>query len=190
MSLLSFYSIGRSVRCLPFLQWLPRTVVRHLRAVLWRHSDVCYPFRPPPVVPCQPIPRGSPLFCVAQGIRERPWRPGRFWMSRLSRPAVTGLIHARGSQTSQVPESTLCTHAPLSDPGWLVDTTVTECHRVLPSACLHGVGFPQLYNISGFNDAACVLATTVLHGDPRGSRAEFATSLLTGVGWVGIAPTG
>ncbi len=45
----------------------------------------------------------------------------------------TGLCHARSSQTSQVPESTLCTHAPLFDPGWLDNTTVTKCRRVLPS---------------------------------------------------------
>ena len=78
------------------------------------------------------------------------------------------LVSSRGRQTSQVPESTLYTHAPLSDPGWLDDTTATECLRVLPSACLHRVGFPRLYNFSGFNDAACVLATTVLHGSPHG----------------------
>ncbi len=89
-----------------------------------------------------------------------------------------------------VPESTLCTYAPLLDPGWLDDTTVTEYRRVLPSAYIHHVGFPRLYNVSGFNDAACVLATTVLHAYPRGSRAEFAPSLLTGFGWVGLAPTG
>jgi hypothetical protein len=83
-------------------------------------------------------------------------------------PCLTGLCHARSSQTSQVPESTQCTHAPLSDPGWLGDTTVTQCLQVLPSACLHRVGFPQLYNFSGFNDAACVLAPPVLHGYPSG----------------------
>ena len=109
-----------------------------------------------PVVLCRSGSRGTPL--TTRKMFDVPALPS----------CVTGLFHARGSQTSQVPESTLCTHAPLSDPGWLVDTTVTECHRVLPSACLHGVGFPQLYNISGFNDAACVLATTVLHGDPHG----------------------
>ncbi|MCP4286586.1 MAG: hypothetical protein GY792_19425 [Gammaproteobacteria bacterium] len=88
-------------------------------------------------------------------------------MFRLSLTALPD-ASTRSRQTSQVPESTLCTHAPLSDPGWLDDTTVTECLRVLPSAYMQSVGFPRLYNFSGFNDAACVLATTVLHGDPRG----------------------
>ena len=99
-------------------------------------------------------------------------------------------ITSRSGQTSQVPESTLCTHAPLSDPGWLDDTTVTECRRVLPSAYMDCVGFPRLYTISGFNNAACVLAPTVLHVDPRGSRAEFATDLLTGFGRMGLTPIG
>ena len=81
---------------------------------------------------------------------------------------MTGLIYARSSLISQVPDSTLYTHAPLSDPGWPGDTTASECRRVLPSACLEGVGFPRLYSISGLNDAACVLATTVLHGAPHG----------------------
>ena len=77
-----------------------------------------------------------------------------------------------------VPKSTLCTHAPLLDlcacghaqagPGWIDDPTVTQRHRVLPSASMQRVGFPRLYNISGLDDAACVLATTVLHGYPRG----------------------
>jgi hypothetical protein len=81
---------------------------------------------------------------------------------------LTGLIHARSSQISQVPDSTLYTHAPLYDPGWPDDTTASQSRRVLPSAWLEGVGFPRLYNISGLHHAACVLAITVLHGDPYG----------------------
>ena len=81
---------------------------------------------------------------------------------------LTGLIHARSSQISQVPDSTLETHAPLSAPGWPGNITASECFRVLPSASLEGVGFPRLYTVSGVYHAACVLATTVLHGEPHG----------------------
>jgi len=109
-----------------------------------------------PVVLCRAGYRGTPL--TTRKILDVPALPS----------CCTGLCYTRSLQTSQVPESTLCTHAPLSDPGWLVDTTVTECHRVLPSVCTDNVGFPRLYNISGFYHAACVLATTVLHGYPRG----------------------
>jgi hypothetical protein len=89
------------------------------------------------------------------------WSPGS--PSPLDREWST-----RRRQTSQVPESTLYPHAPLADPGWLDDTTVTECLRVRPSACLHRVGFLQLYNFSGFYDATCVRVPPVLHGAPRG----------------------
>ena len=148
------------------------------------------PSRPPPVVPCRPIPCGASVL-LRDGRSQRHitghhwenWSPGS--PSLPDRESST-----RSRQTSQVPESTLCTHAPLFDPGWLNNTTATQCRRVLPSACLERVGFPQLYNFSGFYHAACVLATTVLHAYPCGSRAEFATDLLAGFGRVGLAPTG
>jgi hypothetical protein len=131
-----------------------------------------------------------PVVLYRTGDRRTPLATRKIFDVPALPSCCTGLFLARGSQTSQVPESTLCTHAPLFDPGWLDTTTVTECHRVLPSACLERVGFPRLYNFSGFDDAACVLATTVLHAYPHGSRAEFATDLLTGFGRVGLAPTG
>lgn len=156
------------VRCLPFLQWLPRTVVRHLPTVLWGHSDV---FRPVSASSgCTLSANTLRCHCFLGYGRSQGhitthncenWSPGSPFL--LDRESST-----RSRQTSQVPESTLCTHAPLLEPGWLDDTTVTECLRVLPSASMQSVGFPRLYNFSVLNDAACVLASTVLHGYPHG----------------------
>lgn len=71
------------------------------------HSDVCCLSRPPPVVPCQPIPCGSPLFSIIPGIRERPAMTRKISCIPALPSCLTGLLHARSSQTSQVPEPTL-----------------------------------------------------------------------------------
>jgi hypothetical protein len=190
MSLLSFDSIVRSVRSLPFLQRLPRTGVRRLHAVLWRDSDVCCPFRPPPVVPCQPIPRGSPLFCVAQGIGERPWRPGRYSMSRLSRFAVPGCI-TRGVRRPPRFLNQPCVRMPRS-------LTPAGSMRP-PPLSLAECGLPPNWRASASHDCTTFqgsmtqpayllpLCFTVIL---TASRAEFATGLPAGVDRVGLAPTG
>ena len=41
-------------------------------------------------------------------------------------------------------------------------------HQVLPSVCMNNVDPWRLYNISGLNHAACVLASRELHGAPHG----------------------
>ena len=51
------------------------------------HSDVCCLFRPPSVVPCQPRPCGSPLFCTTHGVGNVPCEPRKISTSRLFRPA-------------------------------------------------------------------------------------------------------
>ena len=190
MFLRSFASIVRSVRSLPSLQRLPRTVVRRLHAVLWRDSDFCCPFRPPPVVPCQPIPRGSPLFCVAQGVGERPWRLGRYSMSRLSRRAVPGCV-TRGVRRPPRFLNQPCRRMPRS---------LTPAGSMKPPPLrLSECGLPPCWRASASHDSTTfqgsitqpaywlLLCFTVIL---TASRAEFATGLLTGIGRMGLAPTG
>ena len=71
------------------------------------HSDVCFLFRPPPVVPCWPIPCGSLVFSVWPGGGNSP-DPTRTIFDVPARPSCwTGLLHAWSPQTSQVSDSPL-----------------------------------------------------------------------------------
>src|SRR5712691_10235635 len=91
-------------------------------------------------------------------------------------------------------------HAPLSDPGGVLDTR----HNALRTAafrCLHTVGFPlspalraillsTTLHLAGLNDAACLLATP---GFVRPLTGRHAGSLLTcwlDVRQMGLAPQG
>ena len=131
----------------------------------------------------------SPLFSAVQGKGTS--LDGSEDFDNPALPSVlTGLIYARSSQTSQVPDSTLYTHAPLYDPGWPDDTTATGC----PGCCL-----PPAWRASASHDYTTfqgsmtqpayllLLCFTVILA---ASRAEFATDLLAGIGRVGISPTG
>ncbi len=68
-----------------------------------------------------------PLFSIRGVVTEELHHtsPGAFGHPALLRLLDRDCSSRRG-QISQVPESTLCTLAPLYDPGWLDDTTVTE----------------------------------------------------------------
>src|SRR5262245_63311228 len=66
---------------------------------------------------------------------------------------------------SQVPESPLCMHAPLSDPGGILDTRLVAS-RTTAFRPLHAVGFPSLW----------LAAYTVDHNSPSfGSRSSDLT---------------
>ena len=96
---------------------------------------------------------------------------------------------------SQVPELPLWLHAPLSDPGGVLN----PCHIASRTAAfrrLQTVGFPlrttgrdilmsTTIPISGLNHAACVLATP---GFVRPLTGRHAGSLLTG--WLGVSQVG
>ena len=86
----------------------------------------------------------APLHCLTGNVRQGVDRPPRF----LAQPSAR-MPRSMTPAGSTIPPS-------------------PQYHRVLPSACMDNVGFPRLYNISGLNHAACVLASRVLHGAPRG----------------------
>ena len=86
-------------------------------------------------------------------------------------------------------------HAPLSDPGGVLDTRHTA-FRTAAFRCVQTVGFPlsttlrdillsTTIHISGLNDAACLLATP---GFVRPLTGRHAGSLLTG--WLGFDQVG
>jgi hypothetical protein len=130
-----------------------------------------------------------PLRARGQGGSPRP-RQG-FWS-----PGPPLRAYGQGDRwLSQVPEFPLWLHAPLSDPGGVLDTRhpasrTAACRRV------HTVGFPlhdllrdilgsTTIPISGLNHAACVLATP---GFVRPLTGRHAGSLLTG--WLGVSQGG
>ena len=96
---------------------------------------------------------------------------------------------------SHVPEFPLWLHAPLSDPGGVLDPR-PAASRTAAFRRLQTVGFPlndllrdillsTTIHISGLNHAACVLATP---GFVRPLTGRHAGSLLTG--WLGVSQVG
>ncbi len=96
----------------------------------------------------------------------------------------------RSRQTSQVPESTLCIHALLSDPGWLdVPPSLSTVECCLPRACIASAS----HDSTTFQDSmtrpaySLFLCFTVrLRGLPRRIRYQPADGLWLG----GTSPTG
>jgi hypothetical protein len=89
---------------------------------------------------------------------------------------------------SHVPEFPLCMHAPLSDPGGVLDPRHTAA-RTAAFRCVHTVGFPlddllrdillsTTLHLSGLNHAACILAHSSFVLPLLGWHVEFATDLL------------
>ena len=153
-------------------------------------SDFCLPSRPPPGVPCQPIPCGVPVFLCpvrSQGNsterhREN-WSPGSPFLPDRD-------ISTRSQQISQGSGSPLCTHAPLSDPGWL---------NAPPSLSAIKCGLPPRWTTSASHDCTTFQGSITqpaywLHVcftvRLAASRARVASGLLTGVDRMGLAPTG
>ena len=99
---------------------------------------------------------------------------------------------------SQVPELPLCVHAPLSDPGGVPQTGLDVCGTAafrsrddvgfLP--LLRDYPLTTIIGISGFNNAACTLATPGTGLPLRGLPAGSLLTCLLGFGQVGLTPTG
>ena len=147
-------------------------------------------FRPPPVVPCQPIPCGVPVFCVVCGLRDTsPLTTGR-----IGHPALPYCLTGKYQQGVDRPPRFLnqpCVHMPRSKTpaGSTTPPSLSTTECCLPHKCKASAS----HNSTTFQDSMTqpayllLLCFTVIL---TASRAEFATSLLTGFGWVGIAPTG
>jgi len=146
---------------------------------------------------CRSPPRYLACFRVFVVSPKGSW-PGR-------KPPVTPGLLVTQSPTpgieqgdrwlSQVPEFPLWLHAPLSDPGGVLDTRHIAS-RTAAFRRLQTVGFPlddllrdillsTTIHISGLNHAACVLATP---GFIRPLTGRHAGSLLTG--WLGVSQVG
>ena len=128
-----------------------------------------------------PFPARRPV--EAPGPRQGLWSAGPPFPARV-----------QGDRwLSHVPELPRWTHAPLSDPGGVLDPR----HRAPRTAAfqrLHTVGFPlttrvilstTTIHISGLNDAACLLATP---GFVRPLTGRHAGSLLTC--WLDVSQVG
>src|SRR3989442_8142932 len=152
------------------------------------------PSRGPSLVARSPIPCLLPSFVVSltgswpggsSRARQGLWSPG---------PPLR--VCGQGDRwVSQVPESPLWRHAPLSDPGGVLDTR-HNASRIAAFRRLQTVGFPlctalrdilltTTIHISGLNHAACLLATP---GSVRPLTGRHAGSLLTG--WLGVSQVG
>jgi hypothetical protein len=105
----------------------------------------------------------------------------------VTRSPIPGIMQG-DRWLSQVPELPLCMHAPLLDPGGLLDT----CHGAPRTAAfrpLETVGFPldpavraillsTTIRISGLHHAACLLVSSSSVLPLLGVHVEFTTDLL------------
>ena len=181
----------------PSLPWVAWVSLPHLRRdYAPRRLPPC-PSRDPSLVARSPIPCLLPSCVVAltgswpegsSRARQGLWSPGP--PLRDCGPGDRGLSH--------VPEFPLCRHAPLADPGGVLDTRHNAA-RIAAFRRLHTVGFPldtslrdllmtTTLHIAGLHHAACLLATP---GSVRPLTGRHAGSLLTGwrgVGQGGLAP--
>jgi hypothetical protein len=120
----------------------------------------------------------------ARGLVEAPNPRQGFWSPGSPIPGIL-----QGDRwLSQVPELPLCMHAPLLDPGGLLDT----CHSAPRTAAfrpLETVGFPldpavraillsTTILISGLHHAACLLVSSSSVLPLLGVHVEFTTDLL------------
>jgi len=110
----------------------------------------------------------SLLFCAPDGRRETaPPETGR---NRCSgSPSLLDRMFQRGVDRPPRFLTQPCVRMPRSQTpaGSMTPPPLGAFKCCLPPIC-NSVGPWRLYNFSGFNDAACVLATTVLHGNPHG----------------------
>jgi hypothetical protein len=181
---------------LPWVAWASRPPLRRYSAPLRLPSGPCGGFA------CRSPSRylaGFPVFVVSQ---EGSWSSGsprpRQGLWSPGPPLRVGAQGDRG--LSHVPAFPLWLHAPLSDPGGVLDTRHTASRT---AACrrVHPVGFPlddrlrdsllsTTLPLAGLHHAACVLAPP---GFVRPLTGRHAGALLTGwldVRQVGLEPYG
>ena len=154
--------------------------------VLCNATTASWPSRGPSLVARSPIPCVLPLFVVSRMGSPPGGSPRTTPGPLVTRSPLPGIAHG-DRWLSHVPELPLWTHAPLSDPGGVLDTR-HNASRTAAFRRLQTVGFPlctawraillsTTIHISGLNHAACLLATP---GFVRPLAGRHAGSLLTG----------
>ena len=187
----------------PSLQWVPWASVPHLpgrQALAHRPSVRCSattattPSRPPPVVPCSPIPWCDPLLHSQPGPRTTPPR----WARRFSIPAPRSGTFPRSVVALPSSRVTPLNACPALRPRWCPQhspSRVQDCclpplakRRLSPLVRTEAILLTTTIHISGLNHAACVLATPGSIPPIAGTHAGSLPTGWLGVSRVGFAP--
>jgi hypothetical protein len=195
----------------PSLQWVPWDVgsppsrpgtQRPRPAVLCSAKTANSLSRGRSVLPVLPRYLVSRLFLCVPFSRKARMKGGRFLSTPGVFPSPGGTPTPDCTQgdywLSQVPESPLWKHAPLSDPGGVLHTR-RIASRTAAFRSLHTVGFgldpaeailrTTTLHISGLHPAACFLALSSFVRPLLGVHVEFTTDLLAGRWSGGICPS-